>query len=286
MFQNFKKQNRRFGAMEAEAVNNPASPKSHAGRRHKRQILFICFFTCCFSVINSFAQDIITLKTGADIQALVQEIGEVDVKFKRLDNPNGPSYSLRKSEIIMIRYANGSRDVFEENIVSQPEVTDERNFQNRDRFQQNVATDYTAFTQLRRNDAAMDHFLRQNDDALYRQFHKGVKLRRTGKALFGPGLGLSIGGLGLLIAGSIWYEDAKDYDEKSDAQDMIDIGGAALVVGQALIIVSIPLSASGGGMKRRAANGYEEKYFKNRTGYQPALDINFNGNGVGLALRF
>ena len=77
-----------------------------------------------FSVI---AQDIITLKNGDDIQALVQEIGEVDIKYKKFDNPNGPNYMLKKSEIFMIRYQNGTKDVFkaenQEKEDSKPEVS-------------------------------------------------------------------------------------------------------------------------------------------------------------------
>ena len=64
---------------------------------------------------NSMAQDVITLKNGNDIQALVQEVGDVDVKYKKFDNPNGPNYTLKKAEIFMIRYANGSKDVFTDN---------------------------------------------------------------------------------------------------------------------------------------------------------------------------
>jgi len=60
------------------------------------------------------AQDIITLKNGEDIQAIVQEIGEVDVKYKKFDNPNGPNYTMKKSEIFTIRYANGGKDFFGE----------------------------------------------------------------------------------------------------------------------------------------------------------------------------
>ena len=56
--------------------------------------------------------DIITLKTGDDIQSLIQEIGGDEVKYKKVDNPNGPNYTIKKSEILMITYANGSRDVF------------------------------------------------------------------------------------------------------------------------------------------------------------------------------
>ncbi|GHT58889.1 hypothetical protein FACS18945_5060 [Bacteroidia bacterium] len=60
----------------------------------------------------AFAQDVITLKSGNEIQALVQEIGIDEVKYKKYDNQEGPSYTLKKSEIFMIKYANGSKDVF------------------------------------------------------------------------------------------------------------------------------------------------------------------------------
>jgi hypothetical protein len=46
------------------------------------------------------------------------------------------------------------------------------------------------------------------------------------------------------------------------------------------------LSAIGGSLKKRAADGYELKYFSNRTSYQPSLDFGFTGNGIGIALRF
>lgn len=64
------------------------------------------------------AQDIITLKDGSDMQVLVQEVGEFDIKFKKFDNPNGPNYTLKKSEIFMVRYKNGSKDVFANNTTS------------------------------------------------------------------------------------------------------------------------------------------------------------------------
>jgi hypothetical protein len=78
----------------------------------KTLLLFVAFCICAASI---FAQDVVTLKNGEEIQALVQEIGDVDVKYKKFDNPNGPNYSLKKAEIFMIKYANGSRDVFADN---------------------------------------------------------------------------------------------------------------------------------------------------------------------------
>ena len=96
-------------------LKNRARVKNQRKRGNLMQKTFLFFIVFCFSVASAFAQDIITLKSGEDIQALVQEIGDVDVKYKKFDNPNGPNYSLKKSEIFIIRYANGSKDVFVDN---------------------------------------------------------------------------------------------------------------------------------------------------------------------------
>jgi hypothetical protein len=64
----------------------------------------------CSNVLS--AQDIITLKSGDEIKAKVQEIGTDNVKYKKYDNQNGPTYTLMKSDIFMIKYENGDKDVF------------------------------------------------------------------------------------------------------------------------------------------------------------------------------
>ena len=67
-----------------------------------------------FNVIMGFSQDIITTKTGEDILAKISEIGLTEIKYKKFDSLDGPMYTLLKSEILMIRYANGTNDVFKE----------------------------------------------------------------------------------------------------------------------------------------------------------------------------
>ena len=69
------------------------------------------------SVINFYVlvkpQDVITLKNGTEIYSFVKIIDDVNITYKKFDNPNGPNYVLKKSEIALILYANGSKDVFE-----------------------------------------------------------------------------------------------------------------------------------------------------------------------------
>ena len=71
-------------------------------------MLIIFVSTLCFS------QDLITKKTGEDIQAKVLEVGQTEVKYKKSDNLTGPTFSISKSDVIMIRYENGTKDVFVE----------------------------------------------------------------------------------------------------------------------------------------------------------------------------
>ncbi|GHT77860.1 hypothetical protein AGMMS50262_19880 [Bacteroidia bacterium] len=80
-------------------------------------MLFL-FSTASVSAQNQSAKpqvakpDVITLLNGDDINALVQKVGDTDIEYKKWTNKNGPAYTLKKSEIFRICYANGEKDVF------------------------------------------------------------------------------------------------------------------------------------------------------------------------------
>ena len=57
------------------------------------------------------AQDVITTKDGTDIKAKIIEVTSNEVKYKKLSNPNGPLFTINKSEILIIRYENGENEV-------------------------------------------------------------------------------------------------------------------------------------------------------------------------------
>lgn len=78
-----------------------------------KKIIFSALATICTSA-NCFSQDIITKKTSEDIQAKVIEITTTEIKYKKFDNQNGPTFTLLKSDVLMIRYENGSKDIFNE----------------------------------------------------------------------------------------------------------------------------------------------------------------------------
>ena len=76
-------------------------------------ILFLTSTVC-------FSQDIITKKSGEDIKAKILEVGITEIKFKNFDNQDGPTYSLLKQDILIIRYQNGTKDIFTQEISVAP----------------------------------------------------------------------------------------------------------------------------------------------------------------------
>lgn len=74
-----------------------------------RKLLIVLLSTTLFT---SYCQDVITKTNGDDILAVVTEVLPNAVKYKKYDNPEGPLYTLKKSEIFMITYENGSKDIF------------------------------------------------------------------------------------------------------------------------------------------------------------------------------
>lgn len=74
-----------------------------------KKILFIGFLLL---TTKAFSQDVLTKKNGDELLVKVLEISNTDIKYKKWSNQDGPSYILSKSEVFMIKYKNGDKDVF------------------------------------------------------------------------------------------------------------------------------------------------------------------------------
>jgi len=83
----------------------------------------IVFVTLILLANSGFTQDIIILKTGDEIQSKVEEVGIDIIRYHKFDNISGPIYTIEKSKVFMIKYQNGSKDVFSEQKVSKTTAT-------------------------------------------------------------------------------------------------------------------------------------------------------------------
>lgn len=98
-----------------------------------KKFILILMSLFLFTAVN--AQDVIFKKNGDEINAKVEEVGVYEVKYKKFDNQDGPLYTLLKTEIFMIKFANGTKEVFnnESNtnvpvkaeVVAEPAVLDQ-----------------------------------------------------------------------------------------------------------------------------------------------------------------
>jgi len=85
------------------------------------KIIILLFLVLLLSISNCLCQDLITKKNGEDIKAKVSEITTNEIRYKRFDNLNGPVYSISKSDVILIKYENGTNVVMNPSVVK-PEV--------------------------------------------------------------------------------------------------------------------------------------------------------------------
>ena len=228
-----------------------------------KKLFFIAIVMFC-SIGSAFAQDVIVLKNGNEINAIVQEVGINDVKYKKFENPNGPNYTLLQSQILMIKYENGTQDVFEEKIKMETSLSPKLEQMKQE------------FYAIGKDDVKMLEFLKTHDTKFYEDFQSACKQRKKGGSLLAGGLTLSIGGIILGSAGGMKNNTG------------VYISGIVIgCIGEVLTIVSIPISASAGGKKNVIKNDFAEKYFGEKVySYHPSLNLGLTTNGVGFTVNF
>lgn len=87
-----------------------------------RKQLLVLLLTSAPFILS--AQDIIVKQDASEIQAKVESVSSDAVKYHKYSNPDGPIYTIKPSDVFMIKYENGERilmaDYLKEN---KPEVS-------------------------------------------------------------------------------------------------------------------------------------------------------------------
>lgn len=77
----------------------------------KKQIHILVFILICISSNNVFSQDVIIKMSGEEIESKIIEINTTEIKYKKHSLPDGPLYVIQKSEVFMIKYSNGEKEL-------------------------------------------------------------------------------------------------------------------------------------------------------------------------------
>ena len=75
-----------------------------------KYILIFILFICSSNIIK--AQDTLSMRSGENILVKVIEVGTTEVKYKKLDNLSGPIFSILKSDLLIVKYENGTKEDF------------------------------------------------------------------------------------------------------------------------------------------------------------------------------
>jgi len=79
--------------------------------KNSSKLMLLCSIAC-FSIHLCYSQDIIILKNGDEIKSKVEEVTSDFIKYKKWENQDGPTYTSNKTDVFMIKYINGTKDVF------------------------------------------------------------------------------------------------------------------------------------------------------------------------------
>ena len=82
--------------------------------------------------LNSFSQDLFIYTDGSELNVKVLRVNKNDISYKKNSNINGPEYVEDKINLFMIKYENGTKDIFINN-------SEEKNI--KENSQENIVTD-------------------------------------------------------------------------------------------------------------------------------------------------
>lgn len=171
-----------------------------------RFILFIILYLFS-AAMACMAQDILIKRNGDELKVKVLEITETEIKYRLFDDQDGPLRTIGKGDVFMIKYVNGSKEVFEEtNSTASPNAGRESDFRlfritenNREYYLNGKPLEYDQLVKIIKNSnnpEAYDEILKG------KAVQKGKSLTTTGIVLMGAGVFSFFGGIMLSDVGS------------------------------------------------------------------------------------
>ncbi len=244
-----------------------------------KKLLLMLLFTVLFVPI--WAQDIIVTTSSERIDAQVTEVSETEVKYKRQDNPDGPSFIISTSKIASIIYQNGDVQTFQHN-TEQPEssqnsangtLTTVREaedivFVPGQKIEKSKKKNEYYYGNIAMDESMYKDFLKLTCAEAYKQYSRG-----SGMVLLGSivGAGLLGAGVGCVIP-------------RHPSEGRLIAAGVLMAVGVSFGVTFIVV---GGKQESKALNTFNDQCASSLD-YKQALSLKFgvSQNGLGLTLNF
>ncbi|MDR3047594.1 MAG: hypothetical protein LBU51_08310 [Bacteroidales bacterium] len=270
------------------------------------KIGFVLIVLCCILNFCS-AQDTIVTNQSEKIVAKILEVSADEIRYKKIDFQDGPTYVVKKSTLTSIIYSNGSIEVIEQT----------HNNPKRQYYQGEKEDGFYSLNKYYlkgipvMNGREYEKFLKSSCPRAYQQYRVGKNLFTTGIVSISLGSALAIGGMVCMIVGdnisneafnsisSNWNVDFNNFQNSWEASitamdnawnrsmygDRIyEIGIGLLSAGGVLLNISIPFLISGAVIKHNTSiHTYNRCRFYNTN---TSLNLHVRSNGIGFAIHF
>lgn len=74
--------------------------------------LYLIAVTLLMGAGTVFAQDTIVLRNGDELRVKVKEVSDTELKYQMWNNQDGPMYTKKVTDIFMVKYKGGHREVY------------------------------------------------------------------------------------------------------------------------------------------------------------------------------
>ncbi|NID13623.1 hypothetical protein [Fibrivirga algicola] len=258
----------------------------------------------------AYAQDNIVLRNGEEIPAKVLEINQTDLKYRKSANPEGPVYMAPLRDVLLIKYANGSKDSFgttSGSLMAKPTPKSEGLSLSTTvmqpgidglRYKGGLFSRFYSANGQRLSNPEVKSILYTQPDALT-SFEKGRSLRTWSVATAIPAVALIGAGVGLMISG----EDGRGHDgmgndyqnrdndptDTNTSEDNKGDGhGDGLVVGAVLTGSGVLLGATSLWLNHRATVQFRRAadHYNSRAATTLRFVPSRRGVGLGAVLTF
>lgn len=179
------------------------------------------------TAMSTFAQDVIVKRDGEEIQCKILEVSTNKVKYKQWKNQDGPTFVEKKTDVLMLKYENGQKEVITyTGPVSASQVEEATEVAVVDSVAladtMPISNDYLEYVRKEKSGLLMwgrsiseekAHEVLGKD---WTDFTRSHKSERVGRAMIFTGSALIVGGgvfTGLHIAAT------KDYNDKKEAYE-------------------------------------------------------------------
>lgn len=214
----------------------------------------IILFLLLILPMLAYSQDVIITKKAEKLEVKIIEVSSSEIKYKKLNNLEGPTFILSSSEIATVIYENGDIQVFED--TSLPKNIEQATIV-ADKYINRSGNSYY-YGGVTMRGKTYKEFLNKNCLAAYKEYKEGESSANWGWALLGVGLGLDIG--------FSWW---------------LPYSWAPALVCE---IACIPTLIVGYNKMHKSADVYNSSCAKQQS--QAYWSVNASQNGIGLALNF